>query len=232
MVFGKLIIESIHSGTHHKNRKFVFRCECGNERIATLAAVKSGNMCCLTCNLLDLTCHQFHNLTVIKRHGYRVTKNNKHIEWECKCICGEIVYRTTHTLKRSQFSQCDKCNYQRELAKSDGFQEIRRMRWTSIQSHARLRKIEFDITIEYAWELWLKQNRKCALSGITLEFEKTKKDWQKGNYTASFDRIDSTKGYVENNVQWVHKKINNMKMNLNETDFVYFCKMVAKYHEN
>lgn len=47
--------------------------------------------------------------------------------------------------------------------------------------------------------------------------------------TASLDRIDSAKGYVEGNVQWVHKRINLMKGTLSEKDFIAFCQMVVTY---
>ena len=39
------------------------------------------------------------------------------------------------------------------------------------------------------------------------------------NDSISLDRIDSSKGYEENNVQWVHKDINLMK---NKYDNKYF----------
>lgn len=34
-------------------------------------------------------------------------------------------------------------------------------------------------------------------------------------------------GNVEGNVQWVHKTINKMKMDLPQDDFIKFCKLVA-----
>lgn len=50
--------------------------------------------------------------------------------------------------------------------------------------------------------------------------------------TASLDRIDSSKGYVIGNVQWVHKTINTMKMDLANSEFIKLCQMVAKNHDN
>ena len=46
--------------------------------------------------------------------------------------------------------------------------------------------------------------------------------------TASLDRIDSTKGYVENNVQWTLKKINIMKNVFSQKEFIYLCNKVSK----
>jgi hypothetical protein len=77
---------------------------------------------------------------------------------------------------------------------------------------------------EYLWELFLKQNRVCSLSGLPLRFVNAKQD---GN--ASLDRIDSNKGYIVGNVQWVDKNINAMKSDLSEDDFIRFCSFVTKH---
>ena len=45
--------------------------------------------------------------------------------------------------------------------------------------------------------------------------------------TASLDRIDSSKGYVEGNVQWVHKMINMSKQQYSQEEFIDMCKAVA-----
>jgi hypothetical protein len=45
-------------------------------------------------------------------------------------------------------------------------------------------------------------------------------------HTASLDRIDSSKGYFKGNVQWIHKDLNVMKMDLTEEKFIDYCKLV------
>jgi hypothetical protein len=80
-----------------------------------------------------------------------------------------------------------------------------------------------SLTIEQAWELYQKQEGKCALSGLPIFFPAT----NKGEFTASLDRIDSSKGYIEGNVQWVHKDINIMKNKFPQDYFIKICKLVA-----
>ncbi len=46
--------------------------------------------------------------------------------------------------------------------------------------------------------------------------------------TASLDRIDSTKGYTLDNIQWIHKDLNKMKMNFANDYFIKTCKLVAE----
>jgi hypothetical protein len=137
---------------------------------------------------------------------------------------------------------CGKCKKRRGDSKDfKGCGEIHGSLWSAIRrdSDRKYKKrnrskrkdgMEFTITIEYAWELFLKQNRKCVLSGIELKFSELSSTHTSVR-TASLDRIDSTKGYVPGNVQWVHKKINLMKQSLADEDFIYFCKKVAENNE-
>ena len=93
--------------------------------------------------------------------------------------------------------------------------------------NAKSRGIPFEITIEYGWELFLSQGRKCALSGVPLVFaEKVGKYTDK---TASLDRIDSRYGYIKGNVQWVHKDLNFMKHKHSTNTFVEWCRKVVDY---
>lgn len=96
--------------------------------------------------------------------------------------------------------------------------------FNSIVNGARQRNIEIMITIDYIWSLFEKQNGKCALSGLSLRFNLSGEN--RNTRTASLDRIDSSKGYIEGNVQWVHRQINKMKMDLDESEFIDFCKAV------
>ena len=55
------------------------------------------------------------------------------------------------------------------------------------------------------------------MSGLELRFQTTRKDY---DATASLDRIDSSKGYIKGNVQWVHKNINYMKQEMTNEEFL------------
>ena len=87
-----------------------------------------------------------------------------------------------------------------------------------------------DFPIEYAWELYQKQQGKCALSKIPIVFGLA--NHRTSCTTASLDRIDSTIGYIKDNVQWVHKSINIMKCDLSSDIFIGFCHSVSDKHIN
>lgn len=102
-------------------------------------------------------------------------------------------------------------------------------RFYKIKRSAEIRDIIFNINVEYIWKLFLKQNRKCALTGMEIHFADTCRE-DKYDVTASLDRIDNTKGYIENNVQWLHKDINLMKQKFTQEKFIQYCNMISKQH--
>lgn len=104
--------------------------------------------------------------------------------------------------------------------------EIPRYFWSSLISNAQRRNIEIDIDCEYIWRLFLKQNKKCALTGWDIKINQ-----KCSRNTASLDRIDSSKGYIEGNVQWLHKIVNKNKMDSKEIDFYKLCKDLYNYRK-
>lgn len=42
-------------------------------------------------------------------------------------------------------------------------------------------------------------------------------------------RIDSTGGYTEGNVQWVHRTVNFMKQSLSDAELVQWCRRVVGF---
>ena len=152
-----------------------------------------------------------------------------------KCDCGNTTILPPSYLYRRVSTQCQDCkgNYISTL-KFNGVGELSSTYYTQLKRNAKRRNIEFDVTIEYLWNLFLQQEGKCALSNTELTLTKSyanKIRKEKKGYaiyeTASVDRIDSHKGYIEGNVQWVHKKVNMMKNDLNQTEFIDLCKKIS-----
>jgi len=101
------------------------------------------------------------------------------------------------------------------------------MVFNRIRQSAQIRGIGFSITCEEVWALYENQGRKCALSGLPIGFSPR----AHGNHTASLDRKDSSKGYEEGNLQWVHKNVNQMKMDLPNEEYITLCKTVSEHQE-
>jgi len=108
-----------------------------------------------------------------------------------------------------------------------GYKEIYGSMWGQYQRHAETRNLLFNISIEQAWQQFLEQDRKCALSGILLTFQT---QCRKRDGTASLDRINSTRGYEVDNIQWIHKELQKVKMNMSDERLITWCKIIAAYN--
>lgn len=95
--------------------------------------------------------------------------------------------------------------------------------WSSIKYRAKISGLAFELTIGYINDLLIAQDMKCALSGRPIE---PPRDSSKMNHTASLDRIDSSRGYVPGNVQWVHKDVNTMKHTFDQDYFIALCRSI------
>ena len=148
-----------------------------------------------------------------------------------KCECGKEIPLLTGEVVRGQRTSCG-CRKHRKKELSvnwSGHKEISGSLWGSILSNARIRKIKVKLTIKEAWEKFLLQNRKCALTGVDLYFNSSYKT-KDGN--ASLDRIDSTKSYTADNVQWVQKNINYIKRDFSDSEFIDLCNSVSKFNSS
>lgn len=139
-----------------------------------------------------------------------------------------ITQKNKKMIKYGHMITCGQCMKRREnhpLWKGCG--EISTRYYRNIKKGAEFRKLSFDITLEQMWEKFIRQKRKYAISGLLLWFPKTTGDLSDEN--ASLDRIDSSKGYEQYNIQWVHKTINLLKMDLSDQEFINYCKLITKY---
>ena len=96
--------------------------------------------------------------------------------------------------------------------------------WWSIRNSSKTRNIKLNIKEEEAFILLCEQENKCALSGVPITLGTSRRDNKK---TASLDRIDSSKPYTKENLQWIHKDLNKMKNSYDQKYFIEFCKLIA-----
>lgn len=166
------------------------------------------------------------NLTVIKYCG---TNNIGRGIWMFRCDCGkEVKYCIGDVLrwgKRGYTScGCSQFKQGKEHGAWKGYKDIPASHWSSLKYGAIQRGIDVEITIEDVWNQYIKQNKKCALSGRSIIFGSK----YKMECTASIDRIDSLKGYTKDNIQIIHKHINKMKNIFDQDYFILTCKEIAK----
>lgn len=171
----------------------------------------------------------FGELTVVG-----VFKSSTDQRWMCsfRCVCGtEGVKRLDGVINlRVPSCGCLSRNRPAMLAGGNpafkGCGELRAVHVFNIKTGAVRRNIPFKLSQEYLWQLFLKQDRRCALSGMTLTFGRVHFAHET---TASLDRKDSSKGYVKGNVQWVHKDINRIKGSFGQEYFISLCQAIGDW---
>lgn len=217
-----------------KEGKFLCKCECGTEKLVNPSYLLNGRSKSCGClrkeltskrRLNDLTGRIFGKWIVLKRLENDKWNMTKYL---CRCECGHEKDIYAKHLNSGDSNGCHKCSVKsgKNHAQWNGHEDISGAWWANhIGSCDRQRNgniTPVKITKEFAWDLFQKQNKKCALSGLDLVISNDHK-----NNTASIDRINSAKGYTEDNVQWVHKDINIMKNRFEQEYFIYMCKLIG-----
>lgn len=163
-------------------------------------------------------------------------------QWMTKCICGTIRPVLTHQLVSGKTTSCGCYNRELTIARNKsknlpkgaaskfwkGYQEIRSGYWNDLKRRAKDRNLDFIVTIEEAWDKFIRQGRRCALTGWELCFSPTSRYPYTNQQTASLDRIDSSMGYIITNIQWLHKDVNLMKSTLSQERLIEICQAI--YH--
>lgn len=188
---------------------------------------------CENCESLCLFANKAGALNMLNRGScrhckkdYRVTidgvyKNSKD-KWCSTCsVCGcEQAYTRYDHARQSTLAgwRCKKC-----VAKDKGFSANsavgnKQRLYNKFRKSANSRRIEWNLTLK---EFASSFNGFCALTGWPI-------DMSYGIDNASLDRIDSSKGYAKDNIQWVHTMVNMSKNRYNQQKFVEMCIAVAR----
>lgn len=180
----------------------------------------------------NLTGREFGWLTVVRKEGGR--SDHGGVLWVVHCRCGEeIVRETTELLRPSKNPQhprscgCNARSSRIYTSKYGGVGDLSGRHFGVLQRQAEHRGHEFSVTIEYLWEMFQRQEGRCALTGVSLSL--SRKNMREGETMASLDRIKSEIGYLPENVQWVHPTVNFMKHAMPLDRFIEWCCLVADH---
>ena len=99
------------------------------------------------------------------------------------------------------------------------FGDIKQIR--ELMRRCNKRKHEVSLSLDYLMTLWESQYGRCAITNIPISL--TSDDFVQ---MASLDRIDSSIGYIEGNVQYVSCCINLAKNNLSNQRMHDFIKLI------
>lgn len=204
------------------------RCKCGKEELKCLSDLKNGRSTgCKSCKARERSRKvqigdKYKHWTVIDGPG----KNSSgSIIWLCICDCGKNKrwIQANELMNPDRCFECSECAAKRRAEKTVSNNgkvgELTLTRFTKLQKSAEKRGIYFELSMDYLWNLFERQQRKCAITGDLIEsFD-----------NASLDRINSEDGYVEGNVQWVTYQANVSKHTMTMEQLYEFCKKVLNH---
>lgn len=178
---------------------------------------------------------RFGRLTIIGHGGYYQRPSGKRLSLlRCECDCGNICIVQRGNLASDNTTSCG-CKRTETIHKQRwrGCGELSGTYWYVVLRNAKARELEVTVTIEHAWELFVKQGGKCALTGLPLRMDRhlhlsRRNKQSKRTQTASLDRIDSSKGYIPGNIRWVHKRVNLMRLDMSDDELVRWCLRILR----
>ena len=108
-------------------RRFLCRCECGNEVIARMESLRSGNTQSCGCfkservsetQVVDLTGHRYGHLTVLERsYDKKSVGKAIHSFWLCRCDCGKQIVVSSNALRSGHTLSCGHLRGGRRVSK-------------------------------------------------------------------------------------------------------------------
>lgn len=102
--------------------------------------------------------------------------------------------------------------------------------YTGLREHirrAKKRSKDVDIDLEYLKEIWELQGGRCKYTNVELNHPTSSVSEKNYNYMASLDRIDSSKGYIKGNIQFVSVSVNWLKNSMDNDHIQEFFNIVS-----
>lgn len=179
--------------------------------------------------LIDIEGEKFGKITVIEKSHKRST--NGQIFWKCVCECGNKNEVVGFALRYGRAKSCGKCPREPYNKNPDRQKVI----WNKLYTYLKQRSKRYgkiDINYEKFKEISILP---CTYCG--LDYSNLAKDNAKGNRFHSdiivrfngLDRIDSTKGYTNDNVVPCCKYCNVAKNDLTTKEYRDFIKRAYDY---
>ncbi len=202
-------------------------CKCGKQQLSCLSDLNNGRTKgCRKCGVESRRTKinigdKYKSWTVI---GNPKKNSNNSLVYEVQCDCGTTKWvQANELVDLTRNFECVKCaakSRSEKITEENGrVGELTLTRYTKLKSSSEKRNIEFSVELSYLWDLFINQERKCAITGDILE----------SIQESSLDRIDSNKGYIKGNVQWTTVQANLSKHIMTTEELLTFCNKVIKH---
>jgi len=147
---------------------------------------------------------------------------------ECKCGCGNFSEVAAHHLLKGRSTRCEVCNNSiigkgnalNPNWQGEGF--VPKTVMSKISHSAEYHHQPYTISTAYANTLYVNSTGSCAITGKDIKFT---------DNSAKMVCVNPTRGYVPNNVIWVHADIEPVLQKTSVNEFIAMCCEVAQKHQ-
>lgn len=224
--FGDWTVTNINVPSKNKSRYVLCQCKCGYMGEVNASALRTGrSSSCKSCAKRKNTTilkvgSKYKHWTILEGPIYK----NSTAYYKVRCDCGTETYKLPiELLYKDRDFQCEKCAHKENMEnirkKNGEVGELTKTEYTRLKRSAEKRAYVFEVSIEYLWNLFQEQKQICAITG----------DYIPNIEEASLDRIDSSKRYIEGNVQWVTYQANLSKHVMTMEQLYEFCRKVLNH---
>lgn len=227
-IFGRLTVIGLSESPRRSYQKWSCLCECGSTTDSYTKQLVNGSKKSCGClrkelareqQLIDITGTKFGKLTVIGLSGKRIKNRDL---WICKCDCGnEVETYSRYLLRGTKHS----CGCIKATSNAMTTMSIVRKVYNSYRSSAKQRKLNFELELDYFYELLQKNCHYCNT-------QKSRR-WVINNCELTYngiDRLDNTKGYTIENSVTCCTKCNMSKGMDTKEEYIARCKAIADFH--
>lgn len=234
-------IKSNHVRWKHKEKTYNISKEelakCFEDSIIERhGEIKEFKINCIVCNTeFCITARENTYKENLNSPKYRKTCSEK-----CSKVPGGLTITTAETKdKMSESIKKYYSTYESDITK-DHFicteENYKQIEFNNLIKSVKKRcknKKEFNLDIDYLYNVAIKQNFKCSITNHDLIFEKIGENSRTFNIkNASLDRIDSNLGYIKGNVRFVCLAANFGKSEFTDQDLIKLCKAIVNPQSN
>jgi hypothetical protein len=234
--FGMLTVINMSKKTNSYNQTYWdCSCDCNPDVTKSIRGDSLRNGYSTSCgcvggqekNIINMIGQRFGRLVVIEKAEKLKNSKNTYAHWSCQCDCGNIKVVSGNSLRNGSSISCGCLREERKLPKGiSAFHSI----YNVYKSNAKNRNLTFDL--EYMiFEKLINQN--CFYCGSAPCQIKKNKGGNGGYIYNGIDRIDSSKGYTEDNVVTCCGECNKRKSDSPQREFYSWVDRVHTHsHRN
>ncbi|MBE9211440.1 hypothetical protein IQ247_01690 [Plectonema cf. radiosum LEGE 06105] len=182
----------------------------------------------MAASIIVVTCH---NPSCQKKFNKRIAEFKRSERLGRLHFCSKSCFGKFKGLTNFGDKANKDTSYLRNIIRRDEYSPFRN-HLKVMKKSAKHRKHECSVTLADLKQLWEKQQGICPYTGWNLVLLPSTTDYQNTILTidrASVDRIDSSLGYIPENIQFVAVIANFAKNIFTEKDLIKFCHDVYKY---